>query len=250
MSAKVNKNQEFIANRMWQRNLCNARDIRIDVESVLDDSFKLLLDLLNNFKSLNGTDGVGLLLSLFTCVGHFCGDSVVKVTNHITNLNIFLLLIGPSGMFVQIFDLYEVFIGCGKSKIIAPIKKSVISTIKSLGITKDEAGIVDDFTSASLSAKLSKTNVFVVTDEAEKPLLAMGFYSPLSEVSAGDRIAGCKFFGTIPTSKDTMTYHLEIASHLSFVGATTGRLWHRLINYYAQGHQSDGFSERLVFMFK
>jgi len=115
-----------------------------------------------------------------------------------------------------------------------------------LAISKEEAGIVDDFTSASLSAKLSKTNVFVVTDEAEKPLLAMGFYSPSSEVSAADRIAGCKFFGTIPTSKDTMTYHLEIASHLSFVGATTGRLWHRLINYYAQGHQSDGFSERLM----
>jgi hypothetical protein len=41
-----------------------------------------------------------------------------------------------------------------------------------------------------------------------------------------------------------MTYHLEIGSHLSFLGATTGRLWHRLISYYAQGHQSDGFSER------
>lgn len=145
--------------------------------------------------------------------------------------------------------LDNLFKGCGKSKVIAPIKKSVINTIKSLGISKDEAGIVDDFTTASLSAKLSKNNVFIVTDEAEKPLLAMGFYSPLSEVSAGDRIAGCKFFGTIPTSKDTMTYHLEIASHLSFVGATTGRLWHRLISYYVQGHQSDGFSERLDMIF-
>ena len=46
-----------------------------------------------------------------------------------------------------------------------------------------------------------------------------------------------------------MTYHLEIASHLSFVGATTGRLWHRLINYYAQGDKTDVFSERLVIVF-
>lgn len=117
--------------------------------------------------------------------------------------------------------------------------------IKSLGISEHSAGIVDDFTTASLSAKLAKSNVFVITDEAEKPLLEMGFYSPLSEASASDRISGCKFYGSIPTSKDTMTYHLEIASRLSFVGATTGRLWHRLINYYAQAHQSDGFSERL-----
>ena len=77
----------------------------------------------------------------------------------------------------------------------------------------------------------------------------MGFYSPLSEGSASNRIFGCKFFGTIPTTKDTMTYHFEITSHLSFVGATTGRLWHRIINYYAQGHQSDGLSERLVVNF-
>lgn len=116
--------------------------------------------------------------------------------------------------------------------------------INSLGISEETAGIVDDFTTPSLSAKLAKSNVFVVTDEAEKPLLEMGFYSPLSEISASDRISGCKFYGNIPTSKDTMSYHLEISSHLSFLGATTGRLWHRLINYYAQGHQSDGFSER------
>ncbi len=140
-------------------------------------------------------------------------------------------------------------LGCGKSKIVLPIKKAVINTIKSLGISKEEAGIVDEFTTASLSAKLAKSNVFIITDEAEKPLLSMGFYSPLSEGSAADRISGCKFFGTIPTSKDTMTYHLEISCHLSFMGATTGRLWHRLINYYAQGHHSDGFSERLVSFF-
>jgi hypothetical protein len=120
----------------------------------------------------------------------------------------------------------------------------MVSAMKIMGMSKDDAGIIDDFTTASLSAKLAKSNVFVITDEAEKPLLELGFYSPLSEGSAADRISGCKFFGTIPTSKDTMTYHLEIASHLSFVGATTGRLWPRLVNYYAQGYQSDGFSER------
>jgi len=87
----------------------------------------------------------------------------------------------------------------------------------------------------------------ILTDEAEKPLLSMGFYSPSSEGCAADRIIGCKFFGTVPTSKDTMSYRLEIESHLSFIGATTGRLWHRIINYYAQGHQSDGFSERLAY---
>ena len=38
-------------------------------------------------------------------------------------------------------------------------------------------------------------------------------------------------------------------SRLSFVGATTGRLWHRLINYYAQGDKTDVFSERLVIVF-
>ncbi|CAF4403955.1 unnamed protein product [Rotaria sp. Silwood2] len=137
--------------------------------------------------------------------------------------------------------------GSGKTKIIAPIKNSIINTIKSLGISEDQSTIVDDFTTASLSAKLAKSNVFIVTDEAEKPLLEMGFYSSSSEISASDRISGCKYYGSIPTSKDTMTYHLEISSHLSFVGATTGRLWHRLINYYAQGHQSDGLSERSVF---
>lgn len=119
-----------------------------------------------------------------------------------------------------------------------------MNAIKALGISKEESGIIDEFTTASLSSKLSKSNVLVLTDEAEKPLLSMGFYSPLSETSAGDRISGCKYFGTIPTSKDTMSYHLEIHSHLSFVGATTGRLWHRIIHYYSQGHQSDGFSER------
>ncbi|CAF4812763.1 unnamed protein product, partial [Rotaria sp. Silwood2] len=99
----------------------------------------------------------------------------------------------------------------GKTKIIAPIKNSIINTIKSLGISEDQSTIVDDFTTASLSAKLAKSNVFIVTDEAEKPLLEMGFYSSSSEISASDRISGCKYYGSIPTSKDTMTYHLEIS---------------------------------------
>ncbi|CAF3230326.1 unnamed protein product [Rotaria sp. Silwood2] len=232
MSNKGNKNQEFLATCMWQRNLSQARNINVDLNNVLDNSFNLLLDLLNNFKITNDTDPTGLLLSLFACVGHLCVDSTVNITNDSTNLNIFLLLIGPSGS--------------GKSKIIAPIKKAMLNTIKSLGITNEKAGILDEFTTASLTAKLAKSNVIIITDEAEKPLLSMGFYSPLSEASAAERISGCKFFGTIPTTKDTMSYHLEITSHLSFVGATTGRLWHRLINYYAQGHQSDGFSERFI----
>ncbi len=122
--------------------------------------------------------------------------------------------------------------------------------MKIMGISKADAGIIDDFTNATLSAKLAKSNVFVITDEAEKPLLELGFYSPLSEGSAADRIAGCKFFGTVPTSKHTMTYTLEISNHLSFLGATTGRLWPRLLQYYAQGNQSDGFSERLEFLIK
>ncbi|CAF4368146.1 unnamed protein product, partial [Adineta steineri] len=207
-----------------------ARHIRINLEDVLDDSFTLLFDVVNNINKLNDTDPAGLLLSLFVSIGHFSNESTVKITNHISNLNLFLLLIGPSGS--------------GKSKIISPIKKAILSAIKALGISNDDAGIADDFTNASLSSKLAKSNVFIVTDEAEKPLLTMGFYSPLSEGSAGDRIAGCKFYGTIPTSKDTMSYHLEINSHLSFVDATTGRLWYRLISFYSQGHQSDGFSER------
>ncbi|CAF3279107.1 unnamed protein product, partial [Rotaria sp. Silwood2] len=229
MSSKTNKNQEYSNNYIWQRNVSDARDIHINLDNILTGSFALLLSVLNNFKLLNDTGSAALLLSLFTCIGHFSGNSIFRLTNHFSNLNVFVLLIGPSGS--------------GKSKIIAPIKKSIHDTITALGISEDEAGIVDDFTTASLSSKLAKSNVFVVIDEAEKPLLEMGFYSPLSEVSAGDRISECKFYGSIPTTKDTMTYHLEIASHLSFLGATTGRLWHCLIHYYSQGYQSDGFSE-------
>ncbi|CAF2073356.1 unnamed protein product [Rotaria magnacalcarata] len=232
MPTRLNKNQEYLANSIWQRNLNDARNIHVNVDDLLDAQFSLLHDVLKNFEISNGTDPAGLLLSLFTCVGHLAGNSEVTITNHNTNLNIFVLLIGPSGS--------------GKSKIISPIKKSIITAMQVLGLSKDDSGILDDFTSASLSAKLAKSNVFIITDEAEKPLLELGFYSPLSEASAGDRISSCKFFGTIPTSKDTMTYHLDIVSHLSFVGATTGRLWPRLVNYYTQGYQSDGMSERFV----
>lgn len=246
MSNKHNKNQDILANNIWQRNISNARNIIITPDIIFNASFKLLIELLKKYKALNDCDPIGLLISLFTCIGHLCENTTVNITNHISNLNIFVLLIGPSGNILNDqISLYLRLIGCGKSKILSPIKKAVINAIKSLGISKQDAGIIDEFTTASLSAKLAKSNVLILTDEAEKPLISMGFYSPLSETSASDRISGCKFFGTIPTSKDTMSYHLEISSHLSFVGATTGRLWHRIISYYAQGHQSDGFSERL-----
>ena len=37
-------------------------------------------------------------------------------------------------------------------------------TIKSLGICKDEAEIVDEFATASLSAKLAKSNIFMIIE--------------------------------------------------------------------------------------
>ncbi|CAF3064266.1 unnamed protein product, partial [Rotaria sp. Silwood2] len=58
MPAKLKKNQEFSANCMWQRNLSTARDITIKLENIFDDSFKLLADLLNNYKLVNDTDPV------------------------------------------------------------------------------------------------------------------------------------------------------------------------------------------------
>jgi hypothetical protein len=106
MSAKNNKNQEAIANHIWQRNLNNARDIHINLENSLDESFKLLLDVINNFKKINDTDPDGLLLSLLTSVGHFSGQSIVKITKHISNLNLFLLLIGPSGILIYKICIY------------------------------------------------------------------------------------------------------------------------------------------------
>ena len=98
MSFKANKNHEYSSNDIWQRNLCDARDIHINLNNILNDSLHLLLDVLNNFKSLNDTDPAGLLLSLFTCIGHFSGNSLVRIKNHVSNLNLFLLLIGAFGM--------------------------------------------------------------------------------------------------------------------------------------------------------
>ncbi|CAF4104176.1 unnamed protein product [Rotaria magnacalcarata] len=201
-------------------------------DDLLDESFLLLRELLNNLKSINDTDPIGTLLSLFASVGYLATNSTVTISNQTTNLNIFVLLIGPSGS--------------GKTKIIGPVKRSIINTMKALNIPNENYGIIDDFTIASLTLKLAKSNAFIMSDEAEKPLLTLGFYSPFSDSTAADRIAGCKFFGTVPTTKDTMTYHLEVSSHLSFLGATTGRLWNRLIDYYLQGNQTDGFSERFL----
>lgn len=97
MLSKNTKNQDQIANGIWQRNLSDARDIQINLENILNGPFDSLRDLLKNYKLLNDTDETGLLLSMFTCIGHFADDSIVRITNHVTNLNIFLLLIGPSG---------------------------------------------------------------------------------------------------------------------------------------------------------
>ncbi len=101
MSNRLNKNQEYIANTMWQRNFNNARTIHLNMENLLDDSFFLLKDLLKNCQNFNDTDPGGLLLSIFSCIGHIVGNSEVKITNCSTNLNIFVLLIGPSGNIIS-----------------------------------------------------------------------------------------------------------------------------------------------------
>ncbi len=100
MSIKNNKKQDSINNAIWQRNLSNARNIQINLESIIDGPMQLLYQILNHFEKVNGTDPIGLLLSLFVSVGHFCAESTVKITNHISKLNLFLLLIGPSGRFL------------------------------------------------------------------------------------------------------------------------------------------------------
>ena len=82
---------------MWQRNMNNARNIQFDFNTILDDRFSLLNDLLKYFKDSNDTDSGGLLLAILTIIGHLAGNSEVKITNHTTQLNLFLLLIGPSG---------------------------------------------------------------------------------------------------------------------------------------------------------
>ena len=100
MLTKANKNHEMMMNTMWQRNLSAARDIRIDLQKVLDSNFHMIRELLHSFESFNETDSAGLLLSLLSCIGHFAGNSSVSVANHTTNLNLFLLLIGPSGKII------------------------------------------------------------------------------------------------------------------------------------------------------
>lgn len=98
MLSKMNKNQEHSMNSIWQRNFSDAREIGINLDKILNGPFQSLLDVLNDFKILNDTDPAGLFLSLCSCIGYFSGDSTVKITNHISNLNTFLLLIGPSGL--------------------------------------------------------------------------------------------------------------------------------------------------------
>lgn len=98
MSTRLNRNHEYLANLIWKRNLNDARNIHVDAYNLLDNSFSLLRDLLKNIEISNHTDPTGLLLSLFTCVGHLAGNTEVNITNHSTNLNLFLLLIGPSGI--------------------------------------------------------------------------------------------------------------------------------------------------------
>jgi hypothetical protein len=97
MPPKINKNHESAMNNIWQRNLSSARDIRIELSTILGDSGETLKRILNQYASFNDTDSVGMFLSLLTCVGHFSGNSTVNITNHTSNLNLFLLLVGPSG---------------------------------------------------------------------------------------------------------------------------------------------------------
>ena len=99
MSTKSNKNHEMAINKMWQRNLSAARNIRIDLTDIFGHSYDKIHTILNSFAAYNDTDRIGLLLSLMVCIGHFAGNSTVNITNHSSNLNLFLLLVGPSGKF-------------------------------------------------------------------------------------------------------------------------------------------------------
>lgn len=98
MSSKASRSHESIMNAMWQRNLSCARNMPVDLNILLSESSVMLKEILKQYSRLNDTDEMGLLLSLFTCMGHFAGKSTVRITNHVSNLNLFTLLIGPSGM--------------------------------------------------------------------------------------------------------------------------------------------------------
>lgn len=99
MSTRSNKNHEISINKMWHRNLSAARNIRIDLMDIFDNSYDIIQNILNSFTAYNDADPVGLFLSLMVCIGHFAGNSTVDITNHSSNLNLFLLLVGPSGNF-------------------------------------------------------------------------------------------------------------------------------------------------------
>lgn len=97
MSSKVNKNSETTINQMWQRNLSKARSIQIDIENLFDHSFNMIEKILKQYVEQKDTDAIGLLLCFLVAIGHFAGNSVVNVTNHTSSMNLFLLLVGPSG---------------------------------------------------------------------------------------------------------------------------------------------------------
>lgn len=88
---------EALMNSIWQKNLANAREILVDVNKILDDSFDLVKNSLHEYYGFNETDRCGLLLALLSCIGHVSANSTVHIRNHTTKLNLFLLLIGRSG---------------------------------------------------------------------------------------------------------------------------------------------------------
>ena len=97
-------------NSIWQKNLTNAREINIDVNKILDDSFHLVKNILHEYHAFNETDRAGLLLALLTCIGHTSGNSTVHIRNHTSNLNLFLLLIGPSGITEYFFTCFFFYV--------------------------------------------------------------------------------------------------------------------------------------------
>ena len=99
MSSKNNKNSENAVNKMWHRNLSAARNVQVDLMKIFDDSYRVIQNIIKAYVAYNDADPIGLLLSLMSCIGHFSGNSSVNIANHSSNLNLFLLIIGPSGKF-------------------------------------------------------------------------------------------------------------------------------------------------------